>query len=114
MPENFVPRPNVTINVRKPGTSFKDGLGITHEALHSDLGDVSLCGRLREPLMIDNKVRRAVLATAQPWPPDDVDCMTCVVQRTRLDRMVENTPRQPIGSPIGSPIELALRIKPWE
>lgn len=102
--------PYVNLNIPKGNTSFKDGLGITHEALRSALGDISLCGRLRGPLIFENKTLKYIRVQAQPRPPADVDCMACLVGRTRLDHMVEETYHH---QPVGTLIELELRITSW-
>lgn len=70
--------------------TFVDSQGVTHEALGTDrIGDVSLCGRPRQPLKA--AYERALRAFARTLAPDDVDCMSCLVQRARLDGMVDSS-----------------------
>src|SRR5678816_4358713 len=67
--------------------TFVDTGGVTHETLSTDqMGDVSLCGRLRQP----SKTKRDRLrAFARSLAPEGVDCMSCLVNRARLDGMIE-------------------------
>lgn len=67
---------------------FVDSQGVTHEALGTDrIGDVSLCGRPCQPSKA--KYERALRAFANTLAPEGVDCMSCLVNRARLDGMIE-------------------------
>ncbi len=93
-------------------STFKDLRGVTHEAIrpvNPVIGDVSLCGLLRKPPIFEYKSIRVLRGLTSLRPPDGVDCMTCLVQRTKLDRMVE----QDLLGARGASVELELRIKSW-
>jgi hypothetical protein len=69
--------------------TFVDAGGVTHETLSTDRdGDVSLCGRFRQPSKnrCDDLTLRAF---AWSLAPEGVDCMSCLVNRARLDSMIQ-------------------------
>lgn len=112
MPVNSFPTLDVVaIRESLSARTFVDDLGVTHEVVHVQhaIGDVSLCGKLREPCPLGGKVPSQVRGHASSRSPRDVDCMTCLVSRVRLDAMVAADPRQPRGYPI----QLDIRIVPW-
>lgn len=66
--------------------TFVDAKGVTHETLGTDWrGDVSMCGQPRGPSGALHEILRAF---ARSLAPEGVDCMSCLVQRARLDGTV--------------------------
>lgn len=69
--------------------TFVDAGGVTHETLSTDrVGDVSLCGQLRQ-VSKDKYAFLRLRAFARSLAPEGVDCMSCLVRRTQLDGMIE-------------------------
>lgn len=93
--------------------AFTDPRGITHEALTTGhrIGVVALCGRLRDPVIVEDKTLDKVRAYASVRSPEGVDCMSCLVARTHLDRLVDKEPRDP-SEPDGM-ITIDLRVRSW-
>jgi hypothetical protein len=88
---------------------FIDLFGITHEALFSHVGTISLCGRLKETKPYEADRARWVHASISPRPTSNVDCMTCMITRIWLD---EKIALEKETAPGGSFIEFDLRIMP--
>lgn len=88
----------VLITLSLPGhdRTFFDARGVTHEALdtHHRIGIISLCGLLRNPVLIEDKTIGWLRAYASPSPPERVDCMACLVRRVRLDAMIDDARRE--------------------
>ncbi len=74
--------------------AFADRQGITHEGLTTNhrIGVVSLCGRIRDPILVEDKTLSTLRAFASVRSPEGVDCMACLVARVRLDVMIGEAP----------------------
>lgn len=91
--------------------TFVDPRGVTHEALSTYhwVGILSLCGQLRNPTKVEDKTINTLRAYASPAAPENVDCMSCLVNRARLDAMIacgEMNPMMPM-------VQIDLRITSW-
>ena len=68
--------------------TFVDAGGVTHETLSTDrVGDVSLCGQMRQASKDKYRFIR-LRAFARSLAPEGVDCMSCLVRRVQLDGMI--------------------------
>lgn len=96
--------------------SFEDSCGVTHEKtspIKPVIGHVSLCGRRFNTTIIENKIPAIHIPTVlrvlvQRSPPNDVNCMSCLIARTKLDRLDFHE------SWWSTAILLELRIKSWQ
>lgn len=97
----------IKLNLPSPAV-FIDPQGVTHEALdinHRCFGTVSLCGQLRDPVLIEDKTIDWLLASASLVPPEGVDCITCLVRRTRLSGLID-------GPDIPNMVYLDIEVEP--
>jgi hypothetical protein len=95
--------------------AFADARGITHEGLTTNhrIGVVSLCGRVRDPVPVEDKTLLQLRAYASARSPEGVDCMTCLVARVRLDVAIEETPPPMRGPAPDGLVAIDLRIASW-
>lgn len=92
--------------------TFADLGGVTHEAMsaYHPVGTVSLCGRLRHPIQVKDKTLDRLRVRALRSSPGGVDCMSCLVARTRLEAMIE---REAPSSQDPHTIELDIGVASW-
>ena len=100
----------ITLSLPDHARTFVDSNGVAHEAIHTNhrIGTLSLCGRLREPALIVDKMLDQVRGFASPEAPEGVDCMTCLVRRAKLDAMIAEERWIGIMYPMKVPIDLRI------
>lgn len=93
--------------------TFVDPARISHEAVdtYHRTSIVSLCGQLHDPTKIVYKTIDTLQAYATSDAPVGVDCMTCLVNRARLDAMIA---RDVATDPVVPMVQIELRIVSWE